>query len=107
MSLDPSVRYNQSKALDNSGQVDVVFIDFSKAFDLVNHTILQTKLYKYGARGSHLEQCRDYLTDHQQRVIVKGKASDWLTITSGMPQDSLLGPLFFIIYFNDLAGSYQ
>ena len=44
-----------SLALDNSGQVDVVFIDFSKAFNLVNHTIPQTKLYKYGAHGSHLE----------------------------------------------------
>ena len=65
-----------SKALDNSGQVDVVFIDFAKAFDLVNHSILLTKLYKYGVRGSLLEWCRDYLTDRQQRVVVKGEVSD-------------------------------
>ena len=96
--------HDWSKALDNSGQVDVVFIDFAKAFDLVNHSILLTKLYQYGVRGSLLEWCRDYLTDRQQRVVVKGEVSDWLTITSGKPQGSLLGPLFFIIYINDLPG---
>ena len=97
--------HDWSKALDNSGQVDVVFIDFAKAFDLVNHSILLTKLYKYGVRGSLLEWCRDYLTDRQQKVVVKGEVSDWLTITSGVPQGSLLGPLFFIIYINDLPRS--
>ena len=59
-----------------SGQIDVVFTDFAKAFDLVGHTILLTKLYKYGVCGSLLEWCRDYLTDHQQRVVVKGEVSD-------------------------------
>jgi len=58
-----------TKALNNSGQVDVVFIDFAKAFDLVDHTIFLTKLYQYGVRGSLLEWCRDYLTDRQQRVV--------------------------------------
>ena len=59
------VHHDWSKALDNSGQVDVVFIDFAKAFDLVNHTILLTKLYKYGVRGSLLDWCRDYLTNRE------------------------------------------
>ena len=82
----------------------MMFIDFAKAFDPVNPTILLTKLYKYGVSGSLLEWCRDYLTDYQQRVVVKGEVSDWLTITSGVPQGSLLGPLFSIIYIYDFPG---
>ena len=78
-------------ALDNGGQVDVVFIDFAKAFDLVNHSILLNKLYKYGIRGSLLYWCRDYLTNRRQSVVVKGEVSHWLTGTSGVPHGSLLG----------------
>ena len=82
----------------------MVFIDFAKAVDLLNHSILLNKLYKCGILGSLLDWCRDYLTNRRQRVIVKGEVSDWLTVTSGMPQGSLLGPSFFIIYINDLPG---
>ena len=91
-------------ALANGGQVDVVFIDLAKAFNVVSHSILFNKLYKYGILGSLLDWSRDYLTNSRRRVVVKGEVSDWLTVTSGMLQGSLLGPLFFIIYINDLTG---
>jgi len=69
-----------------------------------NYVYLLTKLYKYVVHGDLLNWCRDYLTERQQRVVVKGEASDWLTVTSGVPRGSLLGPLFFIVYSNDLPG---
>ena len=83
----------------------MVFIDLAKVFDFVNHTILLTKLYKYGGGGSILEWCRDYLTDHLQKVVVKGEVSDQLTITSGVPKGSLWGHSFFIICIDDLPGA--
>ena len=85
-------------------EVDVEFIEFSKAFDFVCHDVLFAKLCRYGVHGDLLDWCGDYLTEGQQLVVVKGEASDQLTVISGVSQGSLLGPIFFIVYINDLWG---
>ena len=94
-------------ALNNSEQVDAIFLDLSKAFDTVPHKRLCYKLSFYGIRGTLLKWIECFLTDRTQQVIINDKCSDSLPVLSGVPQGSVLGPLLFMCYINDIPNDLK